>query len=171
MALAVHTSRWSSPLNQVSLPPRSRKPKLLLIKCQEAEEASDEAAAADAPPGSSGVGFGPSTAPKQKRAGRAAVIRRRAPVQQQPIAPRPAAGDQDEKGRNESAFLVTWLGLGVVILAQGLTLSASGFLPEEWDRFIVKYVYPTFTPTVGFFLAGTVAYGVLKYLQNQQLDK
>ncbi|KAJ0099534.1 hypothetical protein Patl1_19937 [Pistacia atlantica] len=63
--------------------------------------------------------------------------------------------------KNESAFLLAWLGIGGVILLQGITLAASGFLPEELDKFFVKYLYPTFTPTVVLFVAGTVAYGVL----------
>lgn len=33
----------------------------------------------------------------------------------------------------------------------------------------MKYLYPSFTPTVFLFVAGTVAYGVLKYLQNEQI--
>ncbi|KAF4385435.1 hypothetical protein G4B88_005767 [Cannabis sativa] len=136
---------------------------------------------------SQGLGFGSSassptkenaaqlsttTATKKKRKSkreRASIIRR-SPVE------KPAFGsvvDDDEKaketGRNESAFLLTWLGLGVIILTQGIILSASGFLPEEWDKFLVKYLYPTFTPTVGLFIAGTVTYGVLKYLQNENL--
>lgn len=45
----------------------------------------------------------------------------------------------------------------------------AGFLPEEWDKFFVKYLYPSFTPTVSLFVAGTVAYGVSKYLQNEKL--
>lgn len=44
----------------------------------------------------------------------------------------------------------------------------TGFLPEELDKFFVKYLYPTFTPTVVLFVAGTVAYGGLKYLQNEK---
>ncbi|KAF4362986.1 hypothetical protein F8388_020502 [Cannabis sativa] len=180
---------------------------------------------------SQGLGFGSSassptkenaaqlsttTATKKKRKSkreRASIIRR-SPVE------KPAFGsvvDDDEKaketGRNESAFLLTWLGLGVIILTQGIILSASeldvaeelqqllvdtgwpaklwflllvvmfrnfptvdmiygalrSFLPEEWDKFLVKYLYPTFTPTVGLFIAGTVTYGVLKYLQNENL--
>lgn len=48
--------------------------------------------------------------------------------------------------------------------------ASTGFLPEEWDKFFVKYLYPSFTPTVAFFVAGTVAYGVFKYLQNEELN-
>ncbi|RXH94922.1 hypothetical protein DVH24_024606 [Malus domestica] len=43
------------------------------------------------------------------------------------------------------------------------------FLPEDWDKFLVKYLYPSFTPTVGLFVAGSVGYGVVKYLQNEEL--
>lgn len=46
---------------------------------------------------------------------------------------------------------------------------SAGFLPEELDKLFVKYVYPVFTPSVGLFVAGTTAYGVLKYLQNEKL--
>jgi len=44
----------------------------------------------------------------------------------------------------------------------------TGFLPEEWDALFVKYLYPSFTPTVFLFVAGTVVYGVLKYLENEK---
>lgn len=49
--------------------------------------------------------------------------------------------------------------------------TSTGFLPEELDKLFVKYLYPTFTPTVGLFFAGTVAYGVLKYLQNEKVKE
>lgn len=45
-----------------------------------------------------------------------------------------------------------------------------GLLPEAWDNFFVKYLYPSFTPTVFLFVAGTVGYGVLKYLQNEKFN-
>lgn len=77
----------------------------------------------------------------------------------------------EEQRKNESAFLLAWLVLGVIILAEGLILASSGFLPEEWDKFFVKYLYPLFTPTVGLFVAGTVVYGVLKYVQNEKLNE
>jgi hypothetical protein len=37
------------------------------------------------------------------------------------------------------------------------------------DKFFVKHLYPSFTPTVFLFVAGTVAYGVLKYQQDEQV--
>ncbi|PON56235.1 Protein LOW PSII ACCUMULATION [Parasponia andersonii] len=132
-------------------------------------------------PGSQGLGFGSSlakenatpastTKKKSKSKRERASIIRRSPVEKPAFAS--AAGDDEkakERGRNESAFLLAWLGLGGIILVQGILLAASGFLPEEWDKFLVKYLYPSFTPTVVLFVAGTVAYGVLKYLQNEEL--
>ena len=45
-----------------------------------------------------------------------------------------------------------------------------GLLPEEWDAVITKFVYPSFTPTVGLFLAGAVCYGVYKILQGNDSE-
>ncbi|CAL1405173.1 unnamed protein product [Linum trigynum] len=148
----------------------------------EAEPANDPApakkssAAAAVTPG---IGFGSPSPPassgassKKKTKGkreRAAIIRRSPVEKPEFIGVRVDEAKAKEQGKNESAFVLTWLGLGGVILVQGILLSASGFLPEEWDRLFVKYLYPTFTPTVGLFVAGTVAYGVLKYLQNENL--
>ncbi|CAM8991249.1 unnamed protein product [Rhodiola kirilowii] len=170
MALHVHSSSLFLPHG---LPPRATN---LLIQCQKpsSEPASEESASASSA-SAAGVGFGSSKQQRSTASGRgerAAVIRRRLPVEKPDLVSRPVDNKNgEERGRNESAFLLTWSALGAVILAQGLTLAASGFLPEEWDRFLVKYLYPIFTPTVGLFVAGTAAYGVLKYLQNDQLKK
>lgn len=128
-------------------------------------------------PNSTGLGFGSSPSPSSstsnlsssgpinKKKQRGKVIRRR-PVEKPALVSENEAQDK-EQNKNESAFLLTWLGLGLVILIEGIALAASGFLPEEWDKIFVKYVYPSFTPTVFLFVAGTVVYGVLKYLQNE----
>ncbi|KAI3432124.1 uncharacterized protein J3R85_007512 [Psidium guajava] len=132
---------------------------------------------------SPGLGFGssPSSSSKSSSAAvtskikqrgkreRASIIRR-TPVEKPAFISKEDEGNAEEQGRNESAFLLTWLGLGGIILVQGIALAASGFLPDEWDKFFVKYLYPSFTPTVGLFVAGSVAYGVLKYLQKENLE-
>ncbi|EEF51526.1 protein LPA2 [Ricinus communis] len=160
------------------------KPKSkLTIQSQKPTPDNSTAPKKPTPPG---LGFGsssPSSSSSSKASGtdvsnkkkhkgkreRASIIRR-SPVE------RPAFVSQEideakakEQGRNESAFLLAWLGLGGIILVQGIILSASGFLPDEWDKYFVKYLYPSFTPTVFLFVAGTVTYGVLKYLQNEEL--
>ncbi|KAK6936332.1 hypothetical protein RJ641_033362 [Dillenia turbinata] len=138
-----------------------------------------ELSAASSSPNSTGLGFGSSakskpvaseSSSKKKQKGKR-VIRRRVPVEKPAIfTPDGAAREKaEEVRRNESAFLLAWLGFGAVILVEGIALAASGFLPEEWDKFFVKYVYPSFTPTVFLFVAGTVFYGVFKYLQNEKL--
>lgn len=37
-----------------------------------------------------------------------------------------------------------------------------GFLPDAADTFITDYVFTAFTPTVGFFLLCSTAYGLWK---------
>ena len=49
------------------------------------------------------------------------------------------------------------------------TLFVQGFLPEAADDFIMTYVYTSFSPTVGLFLACSSAYGVWKIRQDKSL--
>lgn len=60
-------------------------------------------------------------------------------------------------------------GYTIIEISLCLRWLRAGFLPEELDKLFVKYVYPVFTPSVGLFLAGTTAYGVLKYIQNEKM--
>ncbi|XP_004309064.1 PREDICTED: protein LOW PSII ACCUMULATION 2, chloroplastic [Fragaria vesca subsp. vesca] len=146
----------------------------LTVKSQTPTEPSPEVPAKK--PSSQGLGFGSSASSgsnssvssKQKKGGRASIIRR-SPVEKPVLFSEVEEAKAKEMGSNESAFVVAWLGLGGVILVEGLALATSGFLPDEWDKLFVKYLYPSFTPTVLLFIAGTTAYGVIKYLQNEEL--
>ncbi|XP_010443397.1 PREDICTED: protein LOW PSII ACCUMULATION 2, chloroplastic-like [Camelina sativa] len=146
------------------------------IKCQNPQIETEDPAQPKNSSSSSGVGFGSpakklsaaDTSGNKKGKGKR-VVNRRAPVEKPVFMSEEGAAKAEEQRQNENAFLLTWLGLGIVILIEGLTLAASGFLPEELDKFFVKYVYPVFTPSVVLFVAGTTAYGVLKYIQNEKM--
>ncbi|KAL3524179.1 hypothetical protein ACH5RR_017013 [Cinchona calisaya] len=165
------------------------KPKNLIIRSQDSSSSSNSSlppkptSSTVAPPpkkqsssSAAGTGFGSSNAEsptavtkkKQKDKKERASIIRRTPVEKPSFATQTNEIQAKEQSQNESAFLLAWLALGAIILVEGIILAASGFLPEEWDNFFVKYLYPSFTPTVFLFVAGTVAYGALKYLQTEK---
>ena len=67
------------------------------------------------------------TKKKQSKTERASVIRR-VPVQKPTFLSQKEEAQVKEQSRNESAFLLAWLGLGGVILVEGIALAASGII-------------------------------------------
>ncbi|BBN00094.1 hypothetical protein MPTK1_1g26360 [Marchantia polymorpha subsp. ruderalis] len=108
-------------------------------------------------------GFGapkPVTEKKKTSSSAPSSNTRRAPPQQ------PLLGNQvdEETKQFETGAVAALVFVFSLIILEGIGLAASGFLPQEWDEFMIKVIYPIFTPTVGVFLGGAAAYGVWKYL-------
>lgn len=83
--------------------------------------------------GGKGTGFGSGVDAKKKRRGkeRGSVIRRspvKGPSMLYSGSKKEGPASQGQRSANESAFLLTWLGLGFLILIEGVALAASGTL-------------------------------------------
>lgn len=148
MALTAHspslfTARLRSLLHAPVLLPRATGTKLAVNSQSQnsAAETDDSAEAAASPKKSAtpGVGFGsvaasPSnsssatvtTKRKQKGKRERASIIRRSPVEKPAFISKEDESRAEEQRKNESAFLLAWLGLGGVILIEGILLAASG---------------------------------------------
>lgn len=156
-------SSWLRPLR-----PRERAVRVGSIRGFAGDGAEKEETSAS-PTGENGGGAALTDAAKGFGAGvragggaekkKSKTVRRSAP--QQPLLQ--SAPKENQVSQIESAYVVA-LGLFLgLIFVEGVALAASGFLPEDWDEFLVKSLYPSFTPTVGLFLVAAAGYGVFKY--------
>lgn len=148
MALTVHspspftTGRYRL-LRAPVLLTRGTGPKLAVNSQDQnsAAETDDSAAVAASPKKSAspGQGFGSSSASpsksssaavtgnrKQRVRGERASIIRRSPVEKPAFVSEDEEIRAEQQRKNESAFLLAWLGLGGVILIEGIVLAASG---------------------------------------------
>ncbi|KAK1286563.1 hypothetical protein QJS10_CPB20g01511 [Acorus calamus] len=115
------------------------------------------------PPEGKGLGFGKVTAEVKKRKGkeRRSNIVRRSPVEK-PTGffsgeGQPSDRNQEQQQQlslNENAFLLTWLGLGALILVEGIALAASEARVEfgssiQSEGVLTNVVKPLGVPTNG----------------------
>ncbi|KAL2653063.1 hypothetical protein R1flu_021191 [Riccia fluitans] len=132
----------------------------VLAKVGEETQQEDNSGATDESKSVKGKGFGaPKPVVEKKKSSAPSSNVRRTPPQKPLLA-----AQVDEKTKQFETITVTALAfVFALIIVEGVALAASGFLPEEWDEFLLKVIYPIFTPTVGVFLAGAAGYGVWKF--------
>jgi hypothetical protein len=144
MALQIHSPSSSSlfkkPSHLLLLSPLTKPTKLKVI----AQTSTNNPTPPEKKPStvSPGQGFGSQSAaaatasktasgsesknkPKGNRRERASIIRR-APAEKPGFISQENEVKVKEQGRNETAFLLAWLGLGGIILVEGILLAASG---------------------------------------------
>ncbi|XP_052197232.1 protein LPA2 isoform X3 [Diospyros lotus] len=149
MALLLHSISSSSfiakkphlLLLHASLLPFPSKPTSLSIKSQDssAPQPDDGSSSIPKKPTSPGLGFGSassssskskpnpvSSKKKQKGKRERASITRRSPMEKPEFVAQQDEAQAKDQVRNENAFLLTWLGLGALILVEGIALAASG---------------------------------------------
>ncbi|EFN57741.1 hypothetical protein CHLNCDRAFT_143005 [Chlorella variabilis] len=141
----------------------SLRRRLLVARAEEQREGSSAAAAADEEPiaaeqllrrkkGKAGAGFKPS--PASAKEGPTVI----SPVRDQVYGGGPLTAEQQA----ENSVVGLLAALFFVILAEGIYVAASGFMPQALDQFAQDVVLPAFTPTLGLFLAISTAYGLWK---------
>ncbi|GBF88312.1 low PSII accumulateion protein, chloroplastic [Raphidocelis subcapitata] len=89
-------------------------------------------------------------------------IEARVQVESATVAQATGAAPQTEIGEFETAVVQALAGFFGILLVEGLVLAGAGFLPESWDSAVQAYLYPSFSPQMALFLAGSSAYGLWK---------
>jgi len=103
----------------------------------ESSESTDETSSTAPSSATTPLGFGSSatSSPEKKQKGkkeRSRIIRRQPVETPKFVSQQKEQGVSNEQGANERAFLLAWLGLGSIIIVEGIALAASGMLFVTW---------------------------------------
>jgi hypothetical protein len=78
------------------------------------------------------------------------------------VAQATGAAPPSEVGAVETGAVRALGAFFALLLAEGLVLAGSGFLPEALDNAVRDYLYPTYSPQMGLFLGASSLYGLWK---------